>query len=252
MTTPSAPQPESGSDWFARSGSSSALGEEYEAKGVPGHAYFVWVKSHHYLRVLRERHGDLRRLSCLDNGCGTGETTTYFAGHFARLVGADYSAGMLQKAADRGLNEVTWVACASESVPLETASFDTVALFNMIHHLDDEPKLRGTFREARRLLRPGGTLAIYDLNPINPLTRRIVLTNEIDAAVHLEGWRRGLLPSTFFVSELSKLLREEGLDVWRRDYLCFFPSPLKVLLPLERLLAWLPLGGLYAVFAEPR
>lgn len=239
-------------DWFARASASPSLGEEYEAKGVPGHTYFVMVKSRHFLSVLESRHGRLDALSCLDDGCGTGETTAYFENRFATLVGADYSTGMLKRGVGRGLRGTKWAACASEALSFGSRTFDAVTLFNMIHHIDSESKLRQTLREARRVLRPGGTLAIYDMNPVNPLTRRVVETNEIDAAVHLDGWRARLLPTTFFSGELSDLLESEGWNVWRRDYLCFFPQPLSFLLPLEKMLAWLPLGGLYAVFAEPR
>ncbi len=238
-------------DWFARSGSSPSLGEEYEEKGVPGHEYFVRVKSHHFLRVLEERQGALDRLACLDDGCGTGETTAYFEGRFARLVGTDYATGMLVRAADRS-PRAKWAACTSEALSFTSGSFDAVALFNMIHHIDEEAKLLRTLGEARRILRPRGTLAIYDMNPYNPLTRRVVETNEIDAAVHLDGWKERNLPTTFFPREIVDVLEHEGWSVWRLDYLCFFPKPLSFLLPLERAIARLPLGGLYAVFAEPR
>lgn len=209
------------------------------------------MKSRHFLRVLESRHGTLDRLTCLDDGCGTGETTAHFAGRFGRLVGVDYSTGMLARAAERSPGAL-WAACASEALSFTSASFDAVALFNMIHHIDDEGKLLQTLSETRRIMRPGGTLAIYDMNPFNPLTRRVVETNEIDAAVHLDGWKRRLLPTTFFPREIIAVLEQGGWNVLRLDYLCFFPKALSLLLPVERAIAWLPLGGLYAVFAEPR
>ena len=59
---------------------------------------------------------------------------------------------------------VTWVHAPAENTGLPESSFDLVSLCLVFHEL---PKTAAAaiIREARRLLRPGGHLAIMDMNP---------------------------------------------------------------------------------------
>jgi hypothetical protein len=95
--------------------------------------------------------------------------------------------------------------------------------------------------ELHRVTRPGGLIAIFEHNPLNPLTRHAVNSCDLDAGVVLV---RGGTAVT--------LLREAGAtDVVRSDYL-FTPLGGTLGRSADRALAWLPLGGQYVVSACAR
>jgi ubiquinone/menaquinone biosynthesis C-methylase UbiE len=97
----------------------------------------------------------------LEIGAGTGYFTLNLlrAGVVDEAVATDISPGMLQalqgSAAKLGL-EVETARCEAASLPFDDESFDLVFGHAVLHHL---PDLEGAFREFRRVLRPGGTVA---------------------------------------------------------------------------------------------
>jgi ubiquinone/menaquinone biosynthesis C-methylase UbiE len=97
----------------------------------------------------------------LEIGAGTGYFTLNLlrAGLLRSAVASDISPGMLaalsESAASLGL-AVETVACEASSLPFEDESFDLVFGHAVLHHL---PNLAGSFREFRRVLRPGGVVA---------------------------------------------------------------------------------------------
>lgn len=81
---------------------------------------------------------------------------------------------------------------------------------------------------------------MFEHNPINPVTRRIVSNCAFDEGVVLLSAR-----------EVKTLLRSvNGVDVERAGYCLFVPEPLKKLNWLEGGLRWLPLGGQHFVVAR--
>lgn len=101
--------------------------------------------------------------SICDVGCGAGHTALSFAGSAARIVGVDPAPRMLEQvrqlAAERGV-AVETVQAFAESIPLGSASFDLVVSRLAAHHFAD---LDRAFREMARLVKPGGRVAIIDL-----------------------------------------------------------------------------------------
>ncbi|HSJ57242.1 MAG TPA: methyltransferase domain-containing protein [Anaerolineae bacterium] len=101
----------------------------------------------------------------LEVGCGTGHwlqvlhtTLPAPAGPF---YGLDLSTGMLTQARARGA-PLHLVRGRAGGLPFGTSSFDLVYCVNAIHHFDAP----GAFvAEARRLLRPGGALAVIGTDP---------------------------------------------------------------------------------------
>ena len=106
-----------------------------------------------------------RRPEHFDRALEIGAGTGYFslnlmrAGVVAQAVATDISPGMLQalqgSAAKLGL-EVETARCEAASLPFEDECFDLVFGHAVLHHL---PDLESAFREFRRVLRPGGTIA---------------------------------------------------------------------------------------------
>jgi SAM-dependent methyltransferase len=89
-----------------------------------------------------------------------------------------------------------------------------------------------------RVLRPGGIAAIFEHNPINPLTRRVVSNCVFDEDAVLLRRRRA-----------RDLLRQVGLAPCEDRYIAFLPFGGKVVVPIEAALRRVPLGAQYYVSA---
>lgn len=105
----------------------------------------------------------------LDLGCSVGMSTFALQKVYpqAKVTGLDLSPYFLAVAHYRSQQrnaQVTWVHAAAESTGLPASSFDLVSTFLMYHELP-QSVTRQIFDEMRRLLRPGGCLAIMDMNP---------------------------------------------------------------------------------------
>lgn len=234
-------------DWFVFHGDSADTGADYEAKALKDHKYYVKVKSLHLLRKAEEIYGNTKNLICMDLGCGTGETIEYFQNKFSHIFGCDYSRGMLEYAAKKNLKNVTFKLCQSEKLPFDNDSVDVVLMYGIIHHIDAGEKIVQAFDEVNRILKKGGMVAVYDFNPLNPVSRHIVKTCQIDVGVNLDGYKKSVFPTTFYSWELIAILKRAGFRIAKHEYLLFFPKFLSVLLPLERLLARVPIGGMYSI-----
>jgi ubiquinone/menaquinone biosynthesis C-methylase UbiE len=116
---------------------------------------------------LVERYATNKRV--LEVGCGTGlilDRVQRFAKHAA---GIDLSAGMLAKAAARGLS----VAQASATeLPIATASVDVAYSFKVLAHI---PDIAGAMREMSRVVRPGGWVLaeFYNARSLRRLVKAI-------------------------------------------------------------------------------
>lgn len=105
----------------------------------------------------------------LDLGCSVGMSTFALQATYpqARVTGLDLSPYFLAVAHYRAQHrsaQINWVHAAAESTNLPDASFDLVSTCLMCHELP-RTATEEIFREARRLLRPGGYLAMMDMNP---------------------------------------------------------------------------------------
>ncbi len=116
------------------------------------------------IRLARLSAGDL----AVDLGCGTGDLCELAAATGARVVGVDFSAGMLQGAQRRGIRSHFLRADAAR-IPVATASAAAVtSAFALRNFVDIAPVLR----ESARILAPGGRLVLLEVDePRNPLLR---------------------------------------------------------------------------------
>jgi len=100
--------------------------------------------------------------SVLDLGCGTGRFSRKLAAQYphSAVTGADLSPGMLAEAANRSLGAIYWLHADAEQIPLAENSVDLI-FSNLMIQWSARPEL--ILRECRRILRPGGRLAISTL-----------------------------------------------------------------------------------------
>lgn len=105
----------------------------------------------------------------LDLGCSVGMSTFALQKVYphAKITGLDlspYFLAVAQYRSEQRHANINWIHAAAESTGLSDASFDFISIFLMCHELP-QAVTRQIFAEARRLLRPGGHLAIMDMNP---------------------------------------------------------------------------------------
>jgi ubiquinone/menaquinone biosynthesis C-methylase UbiE len=176
-------------------------------------------------------------MSLLDFGAGVGNSVPYVRQYFAdaRLTCLDLSERSLAVAERRFPGQADYVHFDGARIPGPSDHYDVAYAMCVFHHIphDDHVAL---LRELHRVLKPGGSLFVFEHNPYNPLTVRVVNTCPFDENAHLikaGAWKARL--------------QQAGFGRTETRYRIFFPHLLRWLRPLEHGLAWLPLGAQYSV-----
>lgn len=99
----------------------------------------------------------------LDLGCAAGATSHFLSTFGCETVGVDAEPIAIEQARALFPNPRFEVADV-RALPFGDAGFDKAVAADLVEHLDDET-LAGMLREARRVLRSGGTLSLYTPNP---------------------------------------------------------------------------------------
>jgi len=95
----------------------------------------------------------------LDACCGTGDLAVAALRAGATVTGLDFSERMLERARRKSA-EIEWVQGDAEQLPFEDASFDAATVGFGVRNLAD---LERGLAELRRVLRPGGRVAILEI-----------------------------------------------------------------------------------------
>jgi demethylmenaquinone methyltransferase/2-methoxy-6-polyprenyl-1,4-benzoquinol methylase len=95
----------------------------------------------------------------LDACCGTGDLAVAALEAGATVTGLDFSERMLERARHKS-DEIEWVQGDAEKLPFEDASFDAATVGFGVRNLAD---LERGLAELRRVLRPGGRVAILEI-----------------------------------------------------------------------------------------
>ena len=102
----------------------------------------------------------------LDAACGTGDLAVAGAKAGGRVTGLDFSGRMLERARAKA-PQLEWVQGDVLALPFADASFDAATVGFGVRNVDD---LEAGVHELRRVLRPGGRLAILEITtPRGPL-----------------------------------------------------------------------------------
>ncbi len=103
----------------------------------------------------------------LDACCGTGDLALEAERRGARVVGLDFSERMLERAR-RKSGTIEWVRGDALALPFEEGEFDAATVGFGVRNLDD---LAAGLAELRRVLRPGGKLAVLEITRPRGLLR---------------------------------------------------------------------------------
>jgi ubiquinone/menaquinone biosynthesis C-methylase UbiE len=113
--------------------------------------------------VVRAAVGEVRGLSVLDLGCGTGRHALWLAAAGASVTAVDFSEGMLAEARRKpGADAIRFLAHdVHEPLPFG-AEFDVVVSGLVLEHIR---VLDPFFAEAYRVLKPGGRAVVSAMHP---------------------------------------------------------------------------------------
>ena len=141
----------------------------------------------------------------LDLGCGGGLDCFLAArqvGQAGRVIGVDMTPDMLRQAranaAQAGLENVEFRLGEIEHLPVADNSVDVI-ISNCVINLS--PDKAAVFREAHRVLKPGGRLAIADTVATVPLSEQ--------ARQDMALWA-ACISGSAFVGDLEEMLQEAG------------------------------------------
>lgn len=173
----------------------------------------------------------------LEFGCGIGRNIPFLRAAFpsASITGTDIAAASVDYA--RAANPDAAFAVEGPAASA-IGRFDLIFVAGVFHHVPPEQRSEAA-QSLRERLEDGGDVFVFEHNPYNPVTRRIVSNCPYDEDAVL------LRPK-----ELCRLLEAAGLDVVDRGFCLFVPPSFGPLIKCERFISWLPLGGQYWVRAR--
>ena len=206
----------------------SGESKEFFARGRLAHLRAFWDRG----RLSEPR-------TIIDYGCGVGDVTVLLAQTFpgAQVLGVDPSRNCIDRARLSVSRRVQF-AVLGESEQSLTTEADLLHVNGVVHHVapSERPRL---FAALGQLVAPGGIIALFENNPLNPGTRLVMARIPFD---------RGAVPIR--CRRAKALLGEAGLELLDTAYLFYFPRALRVLRRFEPLLSRLPLGAQYAIVAR--
>ncbi|MDQ3021125.1 MAG: class I SAM-dependent methyltransferase [Bacteroidota bacterium] len=172
----------------------------------------------------------------LEYGCGIGLNLRYFTQYFpsSKISACDISEKSIE-IASRDNSNVDFFIIDESSLHTREEEFDVIFVSCVFHHI--APELRSnSMNKIKKLLKPGGSLYLFEHNPYNPVTRKIVKDCIWD--------KDAILLNT---KETVELMSKAGFEVTEKKFTLFFPSQMSFLRSLEKFLAYIPLGGQYYV-----
>ncbi len=198
--------------------------------------FFVELK----MKLLSDYFGEkaVSPLKIVDYGCGTGRAASFVKRYFAQssFIGVDPSPKSIEVARKHFPDDTFRVLGTDGSIPEQEV--DIIFAAGVFHHIP-EAEQAGAVQHIMNALKPGGYFVLFEHNPYNPLTVKVVRSCPFDEGVIL------LKP------KLSRsLLHRQDLLLEHQRYYFFFPKVLSFLRPLERWLRWMPLGAQYMIVAR--
>jgi len=183
-------------------------------------AYDAWSKTYDAdqnktrdleARALRESVQPAEKLDILEIGCGTGKNTQYLLTVADNLIAADFSVEMLEKAQAKIFAPKVQFRQMDlgEDWSFDNESFDLVSCSLVLEHLEN---IEHVFRQAARVLRPGGRFYVGELHPFRQYQGGKARFETGSGTFELECFTHHI--SEFFAAGLNNGLRLADLREW--------------------------------------
>jgi len=194
--------------------------------------FFARVKVDYLVELIGSLRPPAARAEVIDVGCGVANSHPLLASRIGRLTGVDVSQACIAKAA--ALNpQNEYRPYDGINLPFPDASFDAASAVCVFHHIPKAERV-SLARDVRRVLRPSGLFAIFEHNPINPLTMHAVNKCEFDKdAILLRS------------HDAETLLDEAGFRDVDTRFILAVPARGRMLRAVDQLFSRLPIGAQY-------
>ena len=152
-------------------------------------------------------------------GCGTGVEVRALKRRVdpeVVVVGIDHSEALVERArtqtATEGLAQnVEYRVGDVHDLPFSDAEFDVVTLHTLISHVEDPTRV---LAQTRRVLRPGGTVAIFDGDYAS---MTFAHPDPAIAVMMEDGLKRAMVANPRVMRDLPRLLRQADLELAAAD-----------------------------------
>lgn len=107
---------------------------------------------------------DFKEKDVLEIGCGSGRYTSFIAQKSRRYWALEISEPLLRLAQKRceDIENITWLHCSAEQIPLPDASVDAVFASWVLTAMPSDAMREAADQEVQRVLRPGGMIWLFE------------------------------------------------------------------------------------------
>ena len=193
---------------------------------------FTRAKADDLLRTIASHFDSPRRLNLLDVGCGIGNYHPLLTPAVGSVSGVDVSGACISKAKERNPT-VSYAAYDGDHLPYPDQQFDVTFGICVLHHVPPN-RWQQFVDEMRRVTPAGGLVVVYEHNPKNPLTRKVVRDCEFDRDAVL-----------LTMTQMRQLLTAAGLTNVATRSILTLPPIGGFVKKLDGLFGKLPLGSQY-------
>jgi ubiquinone/menaquinone biosynthesis C-methylase UbiE len=206
------------------------------------HDFFIKTKADHIVEILAQelQNNDDSPLKLLDVGCGHGLVHSYLLNQKKiqiDLTGIDVAASVIDIACQKN-PVVKYDTYDGIKLPYKDNSFSCAYTICVMHHVSPE-QWADFLHEMKRVVIPGGLVIVFEHNPLNPVTRRIVNNCPLD--------KHAILLKAGF---LQKLFQKTSLTNLQKRFILFTPFSHALFRCFDNWLGWLPLGAQYYIFGR--
>jgi trans-aconitate methyltransferase len=176
----------------------------------------------------------------LDFGCGVGDATFVMKEYFpeAEITGSDTAVKALEYASYNNSADGTIRFLEIKDFQIKN-EFDLCYVNGVFHHIPITQRA-GAIKMIYDSLKPGGLLALFENNPLNPGTKIVMSRIPFDKDA-----------ITLIPNETRRMLTSAGFKIKIKPrFLFYFPRVLGFLRPLEKFFVHIPLGAQYYFLAE--
>ena len=199
---------------------------------APDRYYFIKYKVDLLAEIIKDN-----PKSILDYGCGIGLSLPYLINNFpmSKISATDISENSLSLVS-KNFPKIKVINDAN----LSNNSFDIIYCAGVFHHIDAKNRTL-VLKKLFKCLNKNGILCVFEHNPYNPITRKMVSSCEFDNDAELITKRN-----------MKHLIETSSFEILKSNYTLFFPKIFSKLNLIEPYIGWLPLGGQYFIIGEKK